>query len=62
MTRVKIEKEEVKTEVREVKTVASDVEANELLTKGWVLLASGVRHIDQLGYNTKTYFTLGRIK
>lgn len=45
-------------EVKEVRTVQTDKEANELLSNGWTLLASGARHLGNTGYNAKTYFIL----
>lgn len=48
-------------EVTEVRTVQTDEEANELLKKGWVLLASGCRHLGQTGLQAKTYFTLAKM-
>lgn len=48
-------------ETKEVRTVPTDQEANELLKNGWVLLASGCRHIGQTGFNAKTYFILARM-
>ncbi|MBA7706762.1 hypothetical protein ES703_115619 [subsurface metagenome] len=47
-------------EIVEVKTVQSDDEANALLSKDWILLATVSRHVDEAGYQAKTYFTLGR--
>ena len=51
-----------KQDIKEVRTVRSDDEANKLLAEGWVLLHSGASHIDGLGYNAKTHFIMGRIK
>ncbi len=47
-------------EIVEVITVFSDQEANNHLSHGWILLATGAVHIDSAGYQAKTYFTLGR--
>lgn len=52
--------EEKHKEIVELKTVQDFKEANVLLTKGWILLSTGARHIDGTGYQAKTYFTLGR--
>lgn len=48
--------------IKEVRTVEEDKDANELIEKGWLLLATGTRHRDQLGYQAKTYFTLGKME
>jgi len=47
-------------EIVEVRTVLTDSEANNHLSHGWVLLATGAIHLDAAGYQAKTYFTLGR--
>lgn len=44
---------------KEVKTVYSDSECNELLKKGWSVIYMGVSHIDTNGFNTKPTFLLG---
>lgn len=52
--------EEKCNEIIEVRTVFSDIEANNHLAHGWILLSTGAVHIDSGGYQAKTYFTLGR--
>lgn len=47
-------------EIVEVRTVLTDEEANNYLSHGWLLLATGAIHMDNTGYQSKTYFTLGR--
>lgn len=47
-------------EIIEVRTVLSDLEANNHLAHGWILLSTGAIHVDNSGYQSKTYFTLGR--
>jgi hypothetical protein len=46
--------------VEEVKIVWSDLEANELLKKGWMLMSSGVAHRDEAGYQAKPMFILAK--
>jgi len=52
--------EQKHAEIVEVKTVQSDDEANALLSKAWILMSTGARHLGESGYQAKTYFTLGR--
>lgn len=52
--------EEKHNEIVEVRTVFSDLEANNHLSHGWLLLSTGAVHVDSTGYQAKTYFTLGR--
>lgn len=47
-------------EIIEVRTVQTDLEANNHLNHGWILLSTGAIHADSTGYQAKTYFTLGR--
>ena len=49
------------SEIKEVKTVLTDAEANELLASGWVLLSTASAHIDELGYNAKIHYVLGKM-
>lgn len=56
-TRVSVQAEEV--EIEKIKTVHSDDEANELLSKGWKYLWSGATHMDNMGFNAKLTITLG---
>ena len=60
MTRAKIVQKKV--DITEVNTVYSDNEANKLLSEGWTLIHAGIAHIDDLGYNAKTQFIMGRTK
>ena len=46
-------------EIVEVRTVETDIEANNHLSHGWILLSTGAIHVDNAGYQAKTYFTLG---
>lgn len=47
---------------REVRTVRTDEECNNLLSLGWVLLNAGVSHTDAGGYQAKCHFILGMRK
>ena len=47
-------------DVKEVRLVRSDKEANELLAKGWMLMNAGVSHIDATGYQAKAHYILAR--
>ncbi len=48
--------------IREVRTVWVDEEANALLdTKQWILLHSGVAHRDSGGFQAKVCHVLGRL-
>lgn len=47
-------------DIREVRLVRSDEEANYLLSNGWIFLNSGVSHTDSAGYQAKTHYMLGR--
>jgi len=46
--------------VTKVKTVQTDKEVNELLSRGWELLNSGARHVDDNGYNVKIFFIMAK--
>ncbi len=46
--------------IKEIKTVWTDEEANELLQNGWMLMSSGVAHRDEAGYQAKPMFILAR--
>lgn len=50
------------TDVKEVRLVRTDAEANELLSEGWQLLNAGVSHIDNTGFQAKVHYILARIK
>jgi len=43
-----------------VKTVWSEDEANDLLSKGWMLLHGGIAHRDGGGFQAKPVFVLGK--
>ena len=45
-------------DVKVVKAVNTDNDANKLLEEGWVLLHAGVFHRDEMGYNAKPIFIL----
>jgi len=45
---------------KEVKTVLTDKEVNDLLKDGWKLLDSGRVHIDGYGLNCKTSFIMAK--
>lgn len=47
---------------RELRLTRDIDEANELLTKGWVLMNAGSSHLDSAGYNVKPHFILARIE
>lgn len=47
-------------DVVEVVTVSTHKEANVYLKKGWLLMSTGVRHIDRTSFQAKTYFTLAK--
>ena len=49
-------------EIKEIRTVYTDDEANKLLKEGWLYLNSGTVHRDQMGFNAKGFVRLGRIK
>ena len=49
------------TDVKEVKLVRTDTEANELLSQGWHLMNTGVSHIDSGGYQAKPHYILARL-
>lgn len=49
-------------DVKEVKMVRSDAEANDLLSKGWMLMNAGVSHTDSAGYQAKHHYILARRK
>ncbi len=49
-------------EIKEVRTLHTDEEANKLLKEGWIYLNSGVVHHDQMGFNCKGYVRVGRVK
>ena len=50
------------TDIKEVKIVRTDTEANELLSQGWQLMNVGVSHIDLAGYQAKPHYILARIQ
>ena len=50
------------TDVKEVKLVRTDTEANELLSQGWQLMNAGVSHVDSTGYQAKAHYILARTK
>jgi hypothetical protein len=45
--------------ISQVKTCYSEDEANDLLSKGWILLHGGICHRDGAGYQAKPVFILG---
>lgn len=57
--RVQVKRTNKAKKTREVKTVHTDAEANELLAKGWRLLHGGVSHTDGFGYQAKPTYILG---
>ena len=46
----------------EVKTIWVDDEASKMLSDGWELLHGGVAHRDEMGYQLKTCYVMGRVK
>lgn len=60
--KIEVNTKESNEEVKEVKLVRTDDEANKLLNKGWVLLDVATSHIDNMGYNAKPHYILARIK
>ena len=54
--------EEEGMHVAEVKTVWSDEEATQFISEGWVLIHGGVAHKDNMGYQAKPVFILGKMK
>lgn len=58
----KITVETTHTDIREVKTVWEEIEANELLSSGeWLLLHAGCAHKDVMGFQAKPVFILARV-
>jgi len=51
----------INADVKEVKLVRTDTEANKLLSQGWQLMNAGVSHIDSTGYQAKPHYILARI-
>ena len=49
------------TDIKEVKLVRTDLEANDLLSKGWHLMNTGVSHTDTTGYQAKVHYILARL-
>ncbi|KKM32242.1 hypothetical protein LCGC14_1565910 [marine sediment metagenome] len=49
------------SDVREVRLVRTDDEANKLLDKGWELMNTGVSHIGATGYQAKPHYILARM-
>ena len=48
-----------RNDIREVKTVWNDAEANALLATGeWIMMHAGCAHIDGMGYNAKPVYIL----
>jgi len=47
-------------DIGEVKITRDENEANRLLSKGWLLMNSGVSHTDNTGYQAKCHFILAR--
>ena len=63
MTRRVVTVETDYQQVREVRTVYAQAEANKLLSGGkWTLLHGGVSHRDTTGYQAVPTFIMGRIK
>ena len=49
-------------DAKEVRTVFSDAEVNELLkTKKWVIADAGRQHVDNVGFNCKSSYMLIRV-
>ena len=57
-TRVKIDK--TASEMKQVKTVWDEEEANVLLAKGWYLMHAGIAHQGKAGYQAKPVYVLAR--
>ncbi len=49
-------------QIKEIRTVFSDDDANVLLKEGWIYLNSGTIHKDNMGFNAKGFIRLGRIE
>ena len=51
---------ETERDIKEVKILWTEEEANELIRRGWLLMTSGIAHKDQAGYQAKPMFILAR--
>lgn len=61
-TRIKTNKDQNSggLKFKEVKTVFSESEANELIKKGWSLMHVGLSHIDGAGFNAKPTYMMAK--
>jgi len=53
--------DQIQRDIKQVKTVNTDEEANDLLKAGWIILHGGLAHVDDMGYNAKVHFIMARI-
>ena len=58
----KVTIEFARTDIREVKSVWDEQEANDLLNRGdWIMMHAGLAHKDVMGFQAKPIFIMARI-
>lgn len=60
MPRIKVTKDKGLETAKELKTVRTDEEVNDLIKKGWEIVGLGSEHLDSNGFNVKRFVMMVR--